>query len=273
MSILITIHAKSRGGLLLGTSRNEIFQGSSRIDLIYAGSGQDWLYGYGGNDLLNGEQGNDYLYGGIGNDELYGGRKGTTYVDDGDDYLYGGSGNDKLFGGTGNDYLSGENDNDYLEGGTGDDTLLGGMGSDILVGGSGNDLLTGGANIDWFSFSNITGSIDRVRDFTYGEDKILLKATDFGLTTTTAVPAGHPLAGTIFPSTPFYRLNSSEFEVVASLATATRQIVVVSDALPTGSTTNPATLYFNNGGTYEQLAVFDNGVIPGITGTSDFLVY
>jgi serralysin len=102
----------------------------------------------------------------------------------GDDVLFGTEGNDKIEGGAGDDYIRGGAGNDRLFGNAGKDALIGGTGNDILTGGAGNDILTGGAGNDRFVFGDGTPfkaallGVDRINDFTPGEDSIgLSKAT------------------------------------------------------------------------------------------------
>jgi hypothetical protein len=85
----------------------------------------------------------------------------------GADELKGGDGADSLSGGDGADNLRGEAGNDTLSGGGGDDTLSGGRGADLLTGGPGHDtfLISGPA-------STALGDVDRISDFTKGEDKL-----------------------------------------------------------------------------------------------------
>jgi hypothetical protein len=318
---------------IIGTGANDRLIGTESIDYIYGGLGDDSLEGRGGNDLLNGEKGNDRIYGGVGDDEIYGGRKGLSYplpgetIGDGDDVLYGDGGSDKIYGGTGedylfggsqndklygdldNDYLDGGSDNDYLNGEDGDDLLLGGSGSDILIAngvsdtGPWVDSLTGGAGLDWFVFEKNTSGADRIEDFTSGEDKVLLKASAFGIIpnpalqysyydpvtkiTTGTGGVGHPLASSTFPGTKFYRLDPNDFQTVmtmADLGSATDEIVAVvqAEAPYTGAdptTFFPALFYRNAGGGYTEFAVLSNGAVPrnevnssGVL-MNDFIIY
>lgn len=110
----------------------------------------DVLFGLAGNDLLTGAGGADQLHGGPG-----------------DDRLLGGAGMDRLYGGDGADSLGGGPENDTLQGGPGADTLQGGPGNDLMIGGAGADL---------FQF-RLGGGIDRIHDFTPGEDHIGLTGT------------------------------------------------------------------------------------------------
>ncbi|WP_207102581.1 calcium-binding protein [Paracoccus shandongensis] len=91
------------------------------------------------------------------------------------DLLWGGDGADRIFGLDGADYLYGGYGDDRLDGGSGSDHLRGAAGSDRLWGGSGADLLAGGSDADYFIFRAADGpSADTVRDFTVGEDRLVL---------------------------------------------------------------------------------------------------
>lgn len=107
-------------------------------------------------------------------------------LDSGDDRLSGGAGDDILYGYNGNDVLQGGDDDDQLFGGSGNDRLQGGVGNDLLVGGSGIDTLTGGNGSDIFVFDTAAeaaygtdlGELERITDFTRGQDKIDLRGID-----------------------------------------------------------------------------------------------
>jgi serralysin len=105
------------------------------------------------------------------------------------DILLGTKCNDKIAGLTGDDYIRGGAGNDKLFGGEGKDALIGGAGNDILNGGAGNDILTGNSGDDRFVFGDSIPfneralGIDRINDFTLGEDLIgLSKATFTNIT-------------------------------------------------------------------------------------------
>ncbi len=49
------------------------------------------------------------------------------------------------------------------------------------MGGAGNDTLTGGSGADRFIFRSPTDGVDRITDFTVGQDKIVFVASEFGL--------------------------------------------------------------------------------------------
>jgi len=132
-----------------------------------------FIFGTNGNDVLVATTISKFVSGGRGNDTITGGA--------GDDNLDGGAGSDSLIGGAGNDRLSGGE-------GSEPDTLIGGAGNDTLAGGGGADVLTGGTGKDTFvvegaGFTMARGhaptanpltlaSVDRVMDFTHGEDRI-----------------------------------------------------------------------------------------------------
>lgn len=97
------------------------------------------------------------------------------------DRFYGGSGidviiggiNDRLFGGEGNDILSSQETGNRLYGGEGDDELFAGQGNNLLIGGEGNDLIS-------ILNDRLPEPVDRVADFTQGEDVIVLKGFELG---------------------------------------------------------------------------------------------
>ncbi len=158
----------------------------ARIEDAAGGSGNDVLTGNGAWNRLEGNLGNDRLFGLDGFDTLNGGV--------GNDSLGGGNGNDRLFGGAGRDALWAGEGHDRLFGGGGGDRLVGNGGNDTLDGGWGNDVLTGGAGADVFAFAsapNPSSNVDRVVDFTVGEDIIRLEDRVFAA----VGPAGHLSAG------------------------------------------------------------------------------
>ena len=137
--------------------------GTDGPDTLLGADGGDRLRGVGGNDRLEGLGGNDALLGGSGEDLLDGGT--------GRDVLSSGAGNDTAIGGIGGDLLLGGPGDDRLEGGAGADLIVGGSGNDRLDGGPGNDTLRGGPGADVFVFAPGSG-VDRIADFTRGEDRI-----------------------------------------------------------------------------------------------------
>ena len=130
------------------------------IENALGGRGDDEIIGNAARNLLVGRAGDDTLWG-----------------DDGADELRGGRGADDLRGGDGNDRLRGQQDNDLMVGGDGNDLLVGGAGDDVLIGDAGFDRLRGGDGADTFRFRSADDSLrgerlDRVLDFTSGEDRI-----------------------------------------------------------------------------------------------------
>lgn len=156
---------------IVGNDRNNSLYGNDSNNLIYAKKGNDLVSARKGNDTLYGGAGADTLYAGLGSDELYGGS--------GNDKLFGDDGNDLLLGLDGNDSLNGGRGNDLLEGGKGNDTLIGGEGSDLFVGGNGFDTLTGGSGIDGFVFYSPNEGTDKITDFNYQEDLIIINGSGF----------------------------------------------------------------------------------------------
>ena len=80
----------------------------------------------------------------------------------------------------GDDWLDGQGGADQLFGGLGDDTLIGGAGDDLLSGGWGDDELTGGSGADRFVFDSPDDGVDRVTDFSVGDDTLVFSAAGFG---------------------------------------------------------------------------------------------
>jgi RHS repeat-associated protein len=78
------------------------------------------------------------------------------------------------------DNLVGTDGNDIIYGDAGNDTIYGGVGNDIIYGGAGVDLLFGGAGKDIFGFNKPTEGIDKINDFTVGEDRIGISRSGFG---------------------------------------------------------------------------------------------
>ena len=162
-----TIRGNDGEDTLLGDEGNDLLVGNAGADTLNGGLGADLLQGDEGNDLLLGSEGTDTLEGSAGDDTLRG--------NDGNDVLFGGSGNDFLIGNSDNDSLQGNLGNDVVRGGDAGDTLEGNSGDDTLEGGRGNDSLVGGAGSDRFEFGLEFGT-DRINDFSFGEDLIVISA-------------------------------------------------------------------------------------------------
>lgn len=142
-----------------GEDGDDALRGGDGADALLGAAGRDSLFGDGGADALDGGSDADTLSGGTEDDNLWAG--------DGDDHLLGGDGDDGLEGGAGQDWLFGEDGEDGLDGGDGDDTLSGGLGADALA---------GGTRADVFLLDPPGTGLDRVLDFTGGEDRIALFA-------------------------------------------------------------------------------------------------
>ncbi|MEJ6387870.1 calcium-binding protein [Gymnodinialimonas ulvae] len=157
---------------ILGHEGRDVLPGDAGNDFLVGGVGDDTLEGGAGYDVLHGQADDDLLFGGSGNDSLFG--------EDGFDFLDGGIGDDLLIGGGNSDTLSGGDGNDELIGDWGFDVLMGGDGADTLNGGSGADTMTGGAGADDFYFNAFDDRLDRVTDFTIGEDRLAFDTSGFG---------------------------------------------------------------------------------------------
>ncbi len=143
---------------LVADELNLSITGNGGRNVIVAGAGADTVSGGGGDDILRGGSGNDRLGG-----------------DAGDDQLFGNAGDDLLMGGHGDDSLRGHNGADRLFGGAGADYIDGGHGTDRMVGGAGADVFA-------FTFLELGATVDRVQDFTRGDDLIDLSAMASGIT-------------------------------------------------------------------------------------------
>jgi serralysin len=103
----------------------------------------------------------------------------------GDDVLFGTDCNDPIGGLAGDDYIRGGAGDDKIFGNEGKDALIGNAGNDILAGGAGDDILTGGVGNDKFvfgdsaPFNTASLGVDRINDFTPGEDLIGLSKAAF----------------------------------------------------------------------------------------------
>ncbi len=159
----------------------------------------------------------------------------------GDDILFGTDRNDRIKGGAGNDYIRGGAGNDRLFGNEGKDALIGGTGNDFLYGGAGDDILTGGMGKDRFIFGDGTPfnaaslGIDRINDFTPGEDSIGLNKATFDI---------------------FKQDFGSNFAIVtddASAATSTAAIVYNSGSGSLFYNTNGIDAGFGTGGQFASL--------------------
>ncbi|MEO1210417.1 MAG: hypothetical protein AAFX78_12815 [Cyanobacteria bacterium J06638_20] len=165
---------------LLGGRGQDVLVGGANDDRLLGGERDDRLNGNGGNDRLIGGAGADNLRGGAGADALFGGG--------GTDTLLGGGGNDRMIGGTGKDTLLGNTGDDLLLGLEGGDVLHGGSGNDVLRGGGGNDFLSGDQGSDLIETGEGRDRIvirpgqglDRVTDFSDGQDRIVLGGLSFG---------------------------------------------------------------------------------------------
>lgn len=201
-------------GLLLnltGNGLNNVLTGNSAANRLDGGVGLDVLVGGVGDDLYLVDNVGDQIVevAGEGTDSV----RSTAYGYSLSDYVEnltligtsarngsGNSGDNILVGNGVGNTLDGGAGNDTLSGGLGLDILLGGPGNDVLIGGGGKDVLTGGAGNDRFVFDvrpNAQTNVDRIEDFSPGEDVLALDTTIFtALASIGAVGADNFVVGT-----------------------------------------------------------------------------
>lgn len=128
------------------------------------------------------------VIGGSGGDRITGDALANTFHGEaGNDVLIGGAGDDRLFGGLGINVLNGGDGNDRLMGSGGRDSMAGGNGNDVIHGSYDTENMSGGAGADTFVWRDVeelflinagSPSLDRITDFTPGQDRIDLSAID-----------------------------------------------------------------------------------------------
>ncbi len=95
--------------------------------------------------------------------------------------------------------LSNQTEAFTLTGGSGNDTITGGTGNDTIAGLKGNDTLTGGAGKDTFIFDtalNASSNVDKITDFSVGDDTVWLENSVFTALATGTLAAGAFYVGT-----------------------------------------------------------------------------
>jgi Ca2+-binding RTX toxin-like protein len=175
--------ANSGGSTITGTTGNDSLSGTAGNDTIDGLAGNDTIDGLGGADLMRGGAGNDtYVIDNVADSAVELSGQGTDLVNAYISYtleanvenvfLRGGA----MIDGTGNAL------NNRMEGNDAANKFYGLGGDDILIGRGGADDLTGGAGNDIFDYNLVSDSrgtsIDRILDFTQGQDKIDLSTID-----------------------------------------------------------------------------------------------
>lgn len=134
------------GGKVIALSYDPILDGTENSDVLFAARGGSVIDGGGGDDSIRDADGVDELHGGAGSDHI------TSVW--GHDRLYGDDGDDTIFA----------NESALMDGGDGNDTLNANSGTVI-----------GGAGADLFVVYALVAGATLVKDFTMGEDSMLVR--------------------------------------------------------------------------------------------------
>ena len=238
--------AMSGGGEAYGENGNDYIVGLGTGARLYGGAGDDTisasnlapagsyneLYGGDGADILDGSRQNERLDGGRGADQMRGSSGDDTYVvdrredvvvefiDQGVDtveirYSY-------ILGANLENLLLTDSSDANIWGNTGQNVLVGNAGNNLVTGRGGVDLLTGGDGGDTFRYvslvdSNVSGGIDRIEDFDFGEgDRVDVSAIDanFGTAGNQAFTT-EIAAGVAFSAAGQYRLSQDGISFLA----------------------------------------------------------
>jgi Ca2+-binding RTX toxin-like protein len=187
---------RPRLGNQAGGPGDDTLLGDASPDTLSGLDGNDILNGDGGDDSLFGGDGDDYLIGGTGIDVMDGGTGNDTYyVDDAGDVVSEapGEGADRVAASVSYALAAGA-EIELLEAVTPSATdamnligngianvVSGNNGANLLDGKGGNDLLAGYGGADIFAFTTAlgAGNVDRIADFAFGTDRILLDGAVF----------------------------------------------------------------------------------------------
>jgi Ca2+-binding RTX toxin-like protein len=162
--------------------------GNELANTIYGNAGVNTLNGGDGHDILDGMGGTDVLIGGNGNDGFVVDNAGDQIIE------AAGGGADRVFA-SASYTLAAEVSVETLTtssnvgtaainltGNVLANTVYGNAGNNTLNGGAGNDVLVGMGGADTFAFTTALGAnnVDRIGDFTSGNDRIALDDAVFG---------------------------------------------------------------------------------------------
>ncbi|WP_374471344.1 family 16 glycosylhydrolase [Phenylobacterium sp.] len=153
---------------LTGGAKQDSLTGDARNELIDGKGNTDTMTGRGGDDTYMVDRESDRVVeaAGGGVDEVISTSASYTLSAQVENLTLAGTFGQKGFG---NELGNRLEANDFGS------TLSGAAGGDILVGGRGADVLTGGAGRDIFRFEELSGTSDRITDFTRGEDMLDLR--------------------------------------------------------------------------------------------------
>jgi Ca2+-binding RTX toxin-like protein len=225
-SVTHTLATNVENLLLTGTG-NINGSGNALANRITGNAGNNLLDGKGGADQMDGGAGNDsYVVDNTGDKVVELADQGTDWVRASISFTLGANVENLLLTGTGTingtgngvaNQILGNDAANRLVGLGGDDLLVGNGGNDMLSGGTGNNRLYGGQGADSFLFDAQpgAGNLNRIFDFTVGEDKVLLDRSVF---------TGLGAAGA---------LNEASFGLGSTATTAAQRVLydAASDAL------------------------------------------
>ncbi len=203
----LTFTDNATHGAGVGNILDNVITGGTGADDLFGREGNDTLIGGSGTaNTLLGQQGDDlYIVTAAGDSVIEFAAEGIDTVqtnqasfvlrDNVENLTYTGAG---VFTGIG------AADANTITGGAGADFLSGLDGNDVLIGGSGADILLGGNGADQFRYNGGETGLDRILDFTNGQDKIALSSTAFVHTATADMRGGVAPVSTTTNSTFLY---------------------------------------------------------------------
>jgi Ca2+-binding RTX toxin-like protein len=210
----LTATGNGTHGALVGNSLNNLITGGTGTDDLFGRDGDDTLEGgTGAANTLLGQAGSDvYIVRAVGDTIIEAAGEGQDFVNC---YTASFTLSDNLenltfLGDPALDRIGvGNNQSNNIRGAGGNDSLSGLGGGDTLIGGAGSDILQGGSGFDQFTYLGNETGLDRILDFTSGEDAIQISLNGFGITGSIDFVSGGTPVATSTNTTILYDTNSS----------------------------------------------------------------